>query len=121
MATNMQDYSPINSLQKMVDTIPNDNASKTGSEKKKHKKHKKKENMPPPPPSPLPQLQTTPAFAPNELLKEMGFDISPTTSTSSNSTVSPPSWMGRSMISTFVSFISATSYCSKPCPTCNGT
>ena len=43
----------------------------------------------PPPPSPLPQLQTTPAFAPNELLKEMGFDISPTTSTSSNSTVSP--------------------------------
>ena len=43
----------------------------------------------PPPPSPLLQLQTTPAFAPNELLKEMGFDISPTTSTSSNSTVSP--------------------------------
>ena len=40
-------------------------------------------------PSNLPQLQTTPAFAPNELLKEMGFDISPTTSTSSNSTVSP--------------------------------
>ena len=43
--------------------------------------------MPPPLPSPLPQLQTTPAFAPNELLKEMGFDISPRTS--SNSTVSP--------------------------------
>ena len=38
-------------------------------------------------PSNLPQLQTTPAFAPNELLKEMGFDISPRTS--SNSTVSP--------------------------------
>ena len=43
---------------------------------------------PPPPPSTLPQLQTTRDFAPNELLKEMGFDISPTT-TSSNSTVSP--------------------------------
>ena len=42
-----------------------------------------------PPPSTLPQLQTTPAFAPNELLKEMGFDISSTTFTSSYSTVSP--------------------------------
>ena len=87
MATSMQDYSSINSLQKMVDTIPNDNTSNNGSEKKKHKKHKKKENMAPP--STLPQLQTTPAFAPHELLKEMGFDISLTTSTSSNSTVSP--------------------------------
>ena len=48
---------------------------------------------PPPPPSTLPQLQTTPDFAPNDLLKEMGFDISPTTTTrtSSNSTVSPTS------------------------------
>ena len=87
MATNMQDYSPINSLQKMVDTIPNGNVSSSGSEKKKAQKNKKKENMPPP--STLPQLQTTPAFAPNELLKEMGFDISSTTFTSSYSTVSP--------------------------------
>ena len=86
MATNMQDYSPINSLQKMVDTIPNGNVSSSGSEKKKAQKNKKKENMPPP--STLPQLQTTPAFAPNELLKEMGFDISSTTFTSSYSTVS---------------------------------
>ena len=89
MATSMQDYSPINSLQKMVDTMPVNNVNSTGSEKKKHKKHKKKENMaPPPPPSTLPQLQTTSDFRPNELLKEMGFDISPTNS-SSNSTVSP--------------------------------
>ena len=89
MATSMQDYSPINSLQKMVDTIPVNNVNSSGSEKKKHKKHKKKENMaPPPPPSTLPQLQTTSDFRPNELLKEMGFDISPTNS-SSNSTVSP--------------------------------
>ena len=89
MATSMQDYSPINSLQKMVDTIPVNNVNSSGSEKKKHKKHKKKENMaPPPPPSTLPQLQTTSYFRPNELLKEMGFDISPTNS-SSNSTVSP--------------------------------
>ena len=87
MATSMQDYSPINSLQKMVDTIPNGNVSSSGSEKKKAQKNKKKENMPPP--STLPQLQTTPAFAPNELLKEMGFDISSTTFTSSYSTVSP--------------------------------
>ena len=60
--------------------------------RKSTKNIKKKENMPPPPPSPL-QLQTTPDFAPNEMLKEMGFDISPTTTTttttSSNSTVSP--------------------------------
>ena len=101
MAANVQDYSPINSLQKMVDNIPNGNGSSSGSQKK-HKKHKKKENMPPPlppppppppPPSTLPQLQTTPDFAPNDLLKEMGFDISPTTTTrtSSNSTVSPTS------------------------------
>ena len=92
MAANAQDYSPINSLQKIVDNIPNGNSSSGGREKKKHKKHKKKENMPlpppPPPPSTLPQLQTTHDFAPNELLKEMGFDISQTT-TSSNSTVSP--------------------------------
>ena len=87
MATSMQDYSPINSLQKMVDTIPVNNVNSSGSEKKKHKKHKKKENMAPPP-STLPQLQTTSDFRPNELLKEMGFDISPTNS-SSNSTVSP--------------------------------
>lgn len=40
-------------------------------------------------PQTLPELQTTPALKPNKLLKEMGFDISPTTSTSSNSTVSP--------------------------------
>ena len=90
MATSMQDYSPINSLQKMVDTIPVNNVNSSGSEKKKHKKHKKKENMapPPPPPSTLPQLQTISDFRPNELPKEMGFDISPTNS-SSNSTVSP--------------------------------
>ena len=37
-------------------------------------------------PQTLPELQTTPAFKPDELLKEMGFDVSPTTS---NSTVSP--------------------------------
>ena len=73
----------------MVDNIQSNNGNSSGSEKKSTKKHKKKENMPPPPPSTLPQLQTTPAFAPNELLKEMGFDISPTTSTSSNSTVPP--------------------------------
>ena len=89
MATSMQDYSPINSLQKMVGTIPVNNVNSSGSEKKSTKKHKKKENMaPPPPPSTLPQLQTTPDFKPNELLKEMGFDISPTNS-SCNSTVSP--------------------------------
>ena len=37
MATSMQDYSSINSLQKMVDTIPNDNTSNNGSEKKSTK------------------------------------------------------------------------------------
>ena len=82
MASSMQDYSPINSLQKMVDTIPVNNVNSSGSERKKHKKHKKKENMAlPPPPSTLPQLQTTSDFRPNELLKEMGFDISPITTT----------------------------------------
>ena len=87
MATSIQDYSPINSLQKMVDTIPVNNVNSSGSEKKKkHKKHKKETMAPPPPPSTLPQLQTTSDFRPNELLYEMGFDISPTNS--SNSTVS---------------------------------
>ena len=76
--------------------------------KKKHKKHKKKENMPPP--SNLPQLQTTPAFAPNELLKEMGFDILQQLSLLLIQLCHlqrSPSWMRRSMILTFVSCISA--------------
>ena len=38
MATSMQDYSPINSLQKMVDTIPVNNVNSSGSEKKKAQK-----------------------------------------------------------------------------------
>ena len=37
MATSMQDYSPINSLQKMVDTIPVNNVNSSGSEKKSTK------------------------------------------------------------------------------------
>ena len=54
--------------------------------RKKHKKPKKKEkkNILPPPPLPSPP-QTTSEFAPHELLKEMGFDPSPT----SHSDVSP--------------------------------
>ena len=44
MATNMQDYSPINSLQKMVDTIPNGNVSSSGSEKKSTKNIKRKKH-----------------------------------------------------------------------------
>ena len=51
-------------------------------------KHYWKKFWVPPPPSTLPQLQTTSDLRHNELLKEMGFDISPTNS-SSNSTVSP--------------------------------
>ena len=75
MATNIQDYSPIDSLQKMVDTIPVNNVNSSGSEKEKKKpKKQKKETIaaPPPPPSTLLQLQTTSGFRPNELLKEMG-------------------------------------------------
>ena len=92
MATCILDYSPIDSLQKMVDTIPVNNVKSSGSEEKKKKKLKKqkKETIAPPslpPPSTLPQLQTTSDFRPNELLKEMGFDISPTNS--STSAVSP--------------------------------
>ena len=84
MTSIRQDYSPIDSLQKMVDDIP------SGSDKKKHKKHKKdkKERIEMAPqatqqqqPQQL-QLQTTPAFAPNELLTEMGFDVSPSTPSS---------------------------------------
>ena len=44
MATSMQDYSPINSLQKMVDTIPVNNVNSSGSEKKKHKKQKERKH-----------------------------------------------------------------------------
>ena len=84
MATIRQDYSPIDSLQKMVDNIPN-----CGGDRKKHKKHKKdkKEQVPQ---QPLQPQQTTSDFAPDELLKEMGFDISPSTS-STGSSVSPTS------------------------------
>lgn len=69
----------------MVDDIPNSG----GSDRNKHKKHKKdkKEQEP----QTLQQLQTTPAFAPYDLLKEIGFDISPTTSSSSRSSCSPTS------------------------------
>ena len=41
MATCILDYSPIDSLQKMVDTIPVNNVKSSGSEEKKKKKHKK--------------------------------------------------------------------------------
>lgn len=71
----------------MVGDIPNNDIS----DKKKHKKHKKerKERTEIVPPQTLLQLQKTPAFAPNELLTEMGFDVSPNTSISSHSTTSP--------------------------------
>lgn len=71
----------------MVGDIPNSDIS----EKKKHKKHKKdrKERTEIVLPQTLPKLQTTPAFTPNELLTEMGFDVSPNTSISSHSTTSP--------------------------------
>ena len=84
MATIRQDYSPIDSLQKMVDNIPNG-----GGDRKKHKKLKKdkKEQVPQ---QPLQPLQTTSDFAPDELLKEIGFDIFPSTS-STGSSVSPTS------------------------------
>ena len=128
MATSMQDYSPINSLQKMVDIIPVNNVNSSGSEEKKHKKHKKKENMaaPPPPPTTLLQLQTTPDFKPNELLKEMGFDISPITTTIILLLIQPchpqqsPLWMRNSMTSTVVSFIHASWNYFKPSLTWNG-
>ena len=42
MATSMQDYSPINSLQKMVDTIPVNNVNSSGSEKKSTKNIRRK-------------------------------------------------------------------------------
>ena len=72
MAAIRQDYSPIDSLQKMVINLSNGG----GSDRKKHKKHKKdkKEQVPQ---QPLQPLQKTSDFAPNELLKEMGFHISP--------------------------------------------
>ena len=44
MATSMQDYSPINSLQKMVDTIPNSNVNSSGSEKKAQKTQKERKH-----------------------------------------------------------------------------
>lgn len=82
MASIKQDYSPTDSLEKMVDDIP----SCGSTDKKKHEKHKKdkKERMEMVPQT-LQQLQTTPAFAPNELLTEMGFDLSPNTSSSHSS------------------------------------
>lgn len=118
MAAIRQDYSPIDSLQKMVDNIPNGG----GSDRKKHKKHKKdkKEQVPQ---QPLQPLQTTSDFAPNELLKEMGFDISPTTS-STGSSASPTSIAvmdEKKYVSTYVSFIIAIWSCSRQCPTWNGT
>ena len=81
MASIRQNYSLIDSLQRMVDDIPN-------SDKKKRKKHKKERTEMVP--QTLQQLQTTTAFTPNELLKEMGFDVSPTNSSShsSNSPIS---------------------------------
>lgn len=86
MASIGQNYYPIDSLQRMVDDMPN-------SDKKKHEKNKKdKKERTGMVPQTLQQLQTTPAFAPNELLKEMGFDVSPTTS-SSHSSGSPTSIM----------------------------
>ena len=84
MASIGQNYYPIDSLQRMVDDMPN-------SDKKKHEKNKKdKKERTGMVPQTLQQLQTTPAFAPNEFLKEMGFDVSPTTS-SSHSSGSPTS------------------------------
>lgn len=83
MASIIQDYSPIGSLQKMVDDVPSNN-------KKKHKKRKKErmETTLLVVPQTIQQLQKTPVSAPNELLTEMGFDLSPSTS-SSNSSGSP--------------------------------
>lgn len=84
MASIGQNYSLIDSLQRMVDDIPN-------SDKKKRKKHKKdKKERTEMVPQTLQQLQTTTDFTPNELLKEMGFDVSPTNS-SSHSSNSPTS------------------------------
>ena len=78
-------------------------------EKKKHKKHRKREHTtplppptpppqppPPPPPPPLPSsvdLQTTPDFKPGELFQAMGFDVSPSSSDTMRSPVSPVSPM----------------------------
>lgn len=85
MASVRQNYSPIDSLQKMVDGIPNN------GDKKKHKRHEKdrKERTEMVPPETLLQLQITPAFSPNKLLTEMGFDVFPRTSSSSHSSTSP--------------------------------
>ena len=81
---------------------------------------------PPPPPTTLLQLQTTPDFKPNELLKEMGFDISPITTTIILLLIQPchpqqsPLWMRNSMTSTVVSFIHASWNYFKPSLTWNG-
>lgn len=97
MATNRQDYSPIDSLQKMVDNIPNGG----GGDRKKHKKHKKdkKEQVPQ---QPLQPLQTTSDFSPDELFKEIGL-IFPHPLLPLDHPFHPhrsPSWMKKNMIST---------------------
>lgn len=107
---------------KMVGDIPNSDIS----EKKKHKKHKKdrKERTEIVLPQTLPKLQTTPAFTPNELLTEMGFDVSPNTSISSHSTTSPTTITvmdEKNMISIYVYFTTATWNCFRPSLTQNDT
>lgn len=85
MSANTTTATTLDALQKIVHNIVPESHPQ-GHEKKKHKKPQKKEkkNILPPPPLPSPP-QTTSEFAPHELLKEMGFDLSPT----SHSDVSP--------------------------------
>ena len=75
-------------------------------------------------PPTLQQLHTTPVFAPNELLTEMGFDVSPTTSFSSHSSTSPAAITvmdEKNMISIHVYFTTVTWNCFKPSLTRNDT
>lgn len=96
MASIKQSYSPINSLQKMVDDIPS-------TDKTKHKKHKedKKERMETSPPISNIDLHTSYDFAPNELLTELGCTY-------------------RRMISTYVFFTTVIWNCFMPSLTWNG-
>lgn len=115
MASIKQSYSPINSLQKMVDDIPS-------TDKTKHKKHKedKKERMETSPPISNIDPHTSSDFAPNELLTELGFDVSQSTSSSTRSTTTMQCWMKRRMISTYVFFTTLIWNCSRPSLTWNG-
>lgn len=74
---NKQDYYP---LQKMVDDVPS--IDKKGH--KKEKKHKRESKVEMPSLATTVNTQTSPDFTPEELLTELGFDLSRTAPTATS-------------------------------------